>query len=76
MAYELRQTMDTENIKEKLSNGFQPFILCLSDGRRFQVPHQDFIAVSRKVVVVIDQMERVHSLNPLHIVSIEEDPPK
>lgn len=68
--------MDIEKIREKLSNGFQKFTICLSDGRRLIVPHPDFIAVSRKVVVVIDKSERVHTISPLHIVSLEEAAPK
>ena len=64
--------MIIEQIRERLSNGFQPFTLCLSDGRRLRVPHRDFIAVSLKVVVVIDQHEVSHTINPIHVVSIEE----
>jgi hypothetical protein len=68
--------MDIEKIRKKLNNGFRKFTLCLSNGRRLTVPHPDFIAVSRKVVVVIDKSERVHTISPLHIVSIEEAAPK
>lgn len=46
-----------DQIKKRLENGFAPFALRLSDGRRFVVPHRDFIAVSPKVVVVIGQDE-------------------
>lgn len=68
--------MIVDQIKQRLSNGFKPFALCLSDGRRLTVPHRDFIAISPRMVVVIDPAERSHTINPLHIVSIEEEVPK
>ncbi len=64
--------MLVDQIKERLHNGFRPFTLHLSDGRKFTVPHRDFIALASKVVVVIDEKEISHTLNPLHIVSIED----
>jgi ribosomal protein S4E len=64
--------MFVEQIRQQLSNGFQPFTVHLSDGREFRVPHRDFIALSRSVVVVIDEKEISHTINPLHIVSIGE----
>jgi hypothetical protein len=44
----------------------------LSNGKKFPVPHQDFIAVHPRMVVVIDQRGISHTINPLHIVSIDE----
>ena len=64
--------MFVDQIKERLQNGFRPFTLRLSDGRQFTVPHRDFIAVTPRVVVVIDEKEISHVINPLHIVSISE----
>ena len=64
--------MIVEQIKERLSNGFHPFTLHMSDGKTFTVPHRDFIALATRVVVVIDEREISHTLNPLHIVSIED----
>jgi hypothetical protein len=40
------------------------------------VPHRDFIALTPRVVVIIDEQNRSHTLNPLHIVSLEEVAPK
>jgi hypothetical protein len=48
----------------------------MSDGRSFDVPHPDFIAVGRGVVSVIDQDDSSHTLDPLHIVSINEPAPE
>ena len=64
--------MFVEQIRDRLHNGFHPFTLELSNGRKLRVPHQDFIALHPKVVVVIDQKGISHSINPLHIVSISE----
>jgi hypothetical protein len=61
-----------EQIKERLSNGFRPFTLHTSDGKKFAVPHRDFIALATRIVVVIDEREISHTLNPLHIDSIED----
>lgn len=61
-----------DQIKKRLNNGFAPFALRLSDGRRFVIPHRDFIAVSAKVVVVIGQDELAVTINPIHIVSVED----
>ena len=62
-------------IRKHLENGFTPFALRLSDGRRYVIPHRDFIAVSSKVVIVIDQDELGVSINPLHIASVDDVTP-
>jgi hypothetical protein len=64
--------MMVEQIKQRLSNGFQPFTLHLSNGKRLPVPHRDFIAFSTRIVVVIDEHEVSHVVNPVHIVTIED----
>jgi len=67
--------MIVDQIRERLHNGFQPFVLRLSDGRDFSVPQRDFIALHPRVVVVIDQAGIAHTINPLHIVSINDPAP-
>ena len=64
--------MFLDQIKDRLRNGFRPFTVRLSDGREFVVPHRDFIAFNPKIVVVIDQKGISHTINPIHIVSIDE----
>ena len=61
-----------DQIKKRLENGFAPFVLRLSDGRRLAVPHRDFIALSPKVVVVIGDDQLAVTISPIHIVSIDE----
>ena len=63
-----------EQIRKRLENGFKPFVLGLSDGRRFVIPHRDFIAISARTIVVIDKDELAVSINPLHVVSVEDAP--
>ena len=68
--------MIVDQIRQRLQNGFQPFTLQLSNGREFPVPHRDFIALHPKTVVVIDAEGISHTINPLHIVSIDEGGPE
>jgi len=63
--------MIVAQIRERLQNGFRPFTLQLSNGREFSVPQRDFIALHPKVIVVIDREGLSHTINPLHIVSLE-----
>jgi hypothetical protein len=37
-------------IKKYWEDGFTPFAIRLTDGRRYEVPHRDFIALTSKVV--------------------------
>jgi hypothetical protein len=64
--------MNLDHIRERLSNGFEPFVLVTTDGRRFDVPHHDFIAVGKNVVVVLDHKDHSTKIDALHIVSIED----
>ena len=54
-----------------MAPGFKPFTIHLSDGRKFPVPHPDFLAIGNNVVVVIGDDDSVHTLDPLHITSLE-----
>ncbi|HAV64311.1 MAG TPA: hypothetical protein DCY13_18335 [Verrucomicrobiales bacterium] len=64
--------MIIDQIRSRLQEAFKPFTLCLSDGRKLTVPHRDFIALAQKIVVVIDEREVSHTINPVHIVSLSE----
>jgi len=64
-----------DQIRKRLENGFTPFALRLSDGRRLAVPHRDFIALSPKVVVVIGEDQLAVTISPIHIVSIDDVSP-
>jgi len=55
-----------------ITGGFKPFTIHLSDGRKFRVPHPEFLAVGKRVGVVIGKNDRVNTIDPLHIVSLED----
>ena len=61
-----------DQIKKRLENVFVPFALRLSDGRRFQIPHRDFILVSPKVVVVLGEDQLAVTISPIHIMSVDD----
>lgn len=65
--------MDTREVREALKKQpFQPFIMHLADGRKLEVTHPEFVAVSpRRVVVINNQDEWTSILEPLLIVSLE-----
>ena len=64
--------MNLDHIRERLQNSFEPFVLVRTDGRRFPVPHHDFIAVGKNVVVVLDEKDHSTKIDALHVVSIED----
>ncbi len=68
--------MTRAQIKLRMQNGFRPFILHLSDGRQFKVPHPEFILVGKGVVAVLREDDLDETLDPLHIVSVEDCPKK
>jgi hypothetical protein len=66
--------MNLANIRERLENGFKPFALELSSGRRLTVPHPDYILVGRNVVAVLHDDDVVTTVDALHIVALEDLP--
>ena len=65
----LIRKMNVAELRKFTRNGFRPFTLYLSDGRTFDVPHPEFIAFSRQMVVVFGEDELPNLIDPLHIVS-------
>jgi len=68
--------LNLDIIRTRIRNGFKPFTLYLSDGRKISVPHPEFISVGRAIVVVIGPDDVPQDIDPLHIVSIKELPSK
>lgn len=64
--------LNLQPVRERLGPDFEPFVISLSDGRRFEIPHRDFIAVGVRVVVVLDTDDRSYKVDPLHIVSVDD----
>jgi len=63
--------LSLQHIRERLGPDFVPFTIRLSDGRSFNIPHPDFIAVGRGVVLVVDEKDNSYKLDALHIVSLD-----
>lgn len=69
--------MKIERIRERISGGgFKPFRLCLSDGTKIPVPHPEFVAIGRNVVLAVGENDRAFTLDPIHIVALEDLRPK
>lgn len=64
--------VNVQRIKELITGGFKPFVIRMSDGRSYAVPHPEFVAVGKGVVVVIGKNDRVNTLDALHITAIAE----
>ncbi len=64
----MQSCLSLEPLRDRLAERFAPFVINLSDGRKFKVPHRDFIAV--------DECDSTHTVDALHIVSISDAPPK
>ncbi len=63
--------LNLQHIRERLGPNFAPFTIRLSDGRSFEVPHPDFIAVGRGVVLLVDEKDSSYKIDALHIVSLD-----
>jgi hypothetical protein len=69
--------MDTESIRTAVRRQpFVPFLLRMNDGRIFHIPHPDYVAVSRRVVIFIDPATDAEIyLEPVLIASLEPAAP-
>ena len=64
--------MDLNSIRDALHREpFQPFDLCLADGRRVPVTHPEFVAMTNRIVVVLDKDSYSKTIELLLIVSLE-----
>lgn len=68
--------MRVGELRKFTRDGFRPFRIFLSDGRAFDVPHPEFIALSELVVVVVGPDQLPNLIDPNHIVSAKPLPQK
>ena len=68
--------MNSKLIRQSINSAVSPFVFRLSDGTRVRVAHPDFVAVSPGQILVIARDESVTNIDPLHVVAIEEQPPR
>lgn len=67
--------MSIRAIKNHLEGGFRPFTIFLSDGRKYNVPHPEFIMLGRTSIAVLAKDGEIDTLNPLHVVSVKDFKP-
>lgn len=55
------------------ANPFAPFVVRLNDGRRFTVPHPDYVSVSPLGgrVIIFDAQDHGTHISPLLVASVE-----
>jgi len=64
--------VNLESIRSALhAQPFQPFELCLADGRRLPVTHPEFVAMTNRIVMVLAEDSSFKVIEPLLIVSLE-----
>ena len=63
--------MNLDKIRKQLTGGFRPFVIRTSDGREFDVPHPEFIALGKGDIAVVDKDGDINVLDSLHIVSLK-----
>jgi hypothetical protein len=66
--------MDIAGVREALRREpFQPFDICLADGRRVPVRHPDFVAVGKRRIIVIQPDDSSMFIESLLIASLDYD---
>lgn len=70
--------MHTETVRDAiLSRPFKPFTLRMNDGREFHIPHPEYVAVSKRVVVAVNEnTQAAVYLEPVLIASLTFDEEK
>jgi hypothetical protein len=64
--------MDLQGIREALHRQpFEPFRICLADGRSLAIPHPEMVAVGKRRVIVVEPDDSWSVIEPLLIVSLE-----
>ncbi len=70
--------MNSNRIRVRWQQDTKPFVFRLSDGSRVPVAHPDFMMMPPGfgLIIVFDKKGRETRIDPLHVVAIEEAPPK
>lgn len=64
--------MGLQEIRQRLEGGFTPFVIKMSDGREYPVPHREFIFLTKRWVVIADAEGYTNTIEPLHIVALQQ----
>ncbi len=66
--------MDLQGIREALRRQpFEPFSICLADGRSLPVPHPEMVAIGKRRIIVVKPDDAWSVIEPLLIVSLDYD---
>ena len=68
--------MDLDKIRKKVTGGFKPFMILISDGRHYNVPHPEFILIGSSAVAVTDDEGDIAVIDPDHILTLKDKPAK
>ena len=64
--------MDLQGIREAIKRQpFEPFRMCLSDGRKLAIKHQEAVAVGRRRLIVVQPNDSWTVVEPLMVVSLD-----
>ena len=64
--------MDLQGIREALRRQpFEPFSICLADGRSLPVRHPEMVAVGKRRIIVVKPDDSWSVVEPLLIVSLD-----
>jgi hypothetical protein len=66
--------MNLKHIRDRISGGFKPFVIETSAGSRFGVPHPEFIAIGKTVVVVLGPDDSSAKIDAQHITALHDLP--
>ncbi|HEX3719133.1 MAG TPA: hypothetical protein VH595_14290 [Verrucomicrobiae bacterium] len=62
--------MSVQELRRRVSGGgFRPFAIRTTDGQEFDIPHPEFILITKHVIAVVDKDGFINHIDPLHIVS-------
>jgi hypothetical protein len=67
--------VNLETIRARVKE-FRPFTPVTLSGNRYPVPHQDFVFFTVRTVIVADRKGDAVILDPLHVVGLEDIPPR
>jgi hypothetical protein len=70
--------MNSQRIRERWQGDTKPFVFRLSDGTRVPVAHPDFMMMPSGIglIIVYSRNGVITRIDPLHVVAIEEVPPR
>jgi hypothetical protein len=67
-----RAIMDLNSVRKAVhGQPFKPFTLRLADGRSVPVGHPEFVAMTERIIVVVDEGGGWSAIEPLLIVSLD-----